>query len=62
MDELHLQQKEFRVFSRYGEEVQTHPSILEEDRLNVGNQVTSVKIRWKKCEELLDERFVKYVQ
>ena len=59
MDELHVQQKEFRILLRYGEEVQTHPSMLEEDRGSVGNEVTLVKTRWKELEEKMNERLKK---
>ena len=56
MDELHVQQKEFRILLRYGEEVQTHPSLSNEDRVNVGNEVTMIKTSWKEVEEKLNER------
>jgi predicted nuclease with TOPRIM domain len=56
MNELHVQQKEFRILLRCGEEVQTHPSMLDEDRVNVGNEVTVIKTRWKELEEKMNER------
>lgn len=59
MNELHLQQKEFRISLRYGEEVQTHPSMLEDDRATVGNEVTLVKTRWKDLEEKLNVKLKK---
>ena len=61
MNELQVQQKEFRILLRYGEEVQTHPSMLEDDRTTVGNEVTLVKTRWKDLEEKLNEKLKKWV-
>ena len=59
MNELHVQQKEFRILLRYGEEVQTHPSMLEDDRVSVANEVTLIKTRWKELEEKMNERLKK---
>lgn len=59
MDELHVQQKEFRVLLRFGEELQTHPSMLDEDRTSVGNELILVKTAWKELEEAMNERLKK---
>ncbi|XP_028414134.1 dystrophin-like isoform X2 [Dendronephthya gigantea] len=59
MDELHVQQKEFRILLRLGEELQTHPSMLDEDRSNIGNEVIFVKTSWKELEEAMNERLKK---